>query len=92
MQVKVYCTKRLLKNGIWKNTKHLMMVINIKVRIQGYQYLTNTLWIMCHMNGATSDVDKFFLKGKDLLKEDLKKIFWWIRKRKDWKCPARVYR
>ena len=29
---------------------------------------------MCHMNGATSDVDKFFLKGKDLLKEDLKNI------------------
>jgi hypothetical protein len=26
------------------------------------------------MNGATSDVDKFFLKGKDLLKEDLKNI------------------
>ena len=29
---------------------------------------------MCHMNDATSDVDKFFLKGKDLLKEDLKNI------------------
>ena len=28
---------------------------------------------MCHINGATSEVDKFFLKGKDLLKEDLKK-------------------
>ena len=33
MQVKVYCTKRLLKNGIWKNTKHLMMVIHIKVTL-----------------------------------------------------------
>ena len=30
---------------------------------------------MYHMNGATSNVDKFFQKGKELLKEDLK-IFW----------------
>ena len=27
----MFTTLRLLKNGIWKNAKHLMMVIHIKV-------------------------------------------------------------
>jgi hypothetical protein len=29
---------------------------------------------MCHVYGATIDVDRFFLKGKELLKENLKII------------------
>ena len=41
--------KKILKNGIRKNAKHLMMVIYIKVQVQGYQCLTNMLWTMCHV-------------------------------------------
>jgi len=37
---------------------------------------------MYHMNGATSNVDKFFQKGKELLKEDLKKKIFWQKKEK----------
>jgi hypothetical protein len=29
---------------------------------------------MCHVYGATIDVDRFFLKGKELLKQNLKII------------------
>jgi hypothetical protein len=41
---------------------------------------------MCHVYGATIDGDRFFLKRKELLKENSKIIL------AEKKCPAQVYR
>jgi hypothetical protein len=54
-------TKRILKNGIQKNTNHMMIVIHLKsAKSKAISIWLNTLWTMCQMIDTTIDVDRFF--------------------------------
>jgi hypothetical protein len=63
VSAKMVCyTKRMLKNGIQKNTNLYDDGDPSQcAKSKAVSILTNILWTMCQMIDATIDVDRFFL-------------------------------